>query len=300
MRNPTGVSTRIREVLVHYQLNANQASQKLGHTNASKVYKFLAGDFKPGYDSLVEILGTWPEISGDWLLMGRGDMLLRAGGEKQPAAGGVGAKTPTVPQRGVTSGQVLAVTADRMGKENTSLVPVQAQAGYQRQFNEPKFLQDMAQYHIPGFSSSSQTLRAFEVSGDSMSPTYKHHDIVVCSFVDRWDLLKPDESYVLVTAENVLLKRLVAPITDRHATVELHSDNSAQYGVYQLPVEDLLELWIVRGFISTNAPGRPDSAGERLREAIEEMGHNYHEVMRFLRNSARGTTELRGPLLEVS
>jgi len=82
--------------------------------------------------------------------------------------------------------------------------------------------------------------------------------------------------------------------------VELHSDNSAQYGVYQLPVEDLLELWMVRGFISTNAPGRPDSAGERLREAIEEMGHNYHEVMRFLRNSARGTTELRGPLLEVS
>lgn len=300
MENPTGVSTRIREVLAHYQLNANQASQKLGHTNASKVYKFLAGDFKPGYDSLVEILGTWPEVSGDWLLMGRGEMLLGAGGEQPPAASNVGAKTATVPYRGVTSGQVLAVTVDRMGKENTSLVPVQAQAGYQRQFNEPKFLQDMAQYHIPGFSSASQTLRAFEVSGDSMSPTYKHHDIVVCSFVDRWDLLKPDESYVLVTAENVLLKRLVAPITDRHATVELHSDNSSQYGVYQLPVEDLLELWMVRGFISTNAPGRPDSAGERLREAIEEMGHNYHEVMRFLRNGAQGTAALRGPLLEVS
>ena len=40
--------------------------------------------------------------------------------------------------------------------------------------------------------------------------------------------------------------------------------------------------------------------GVRLREAIEEMGHNYLEVMRFLNNSARGSVELRGPMLEVS
>jgi len=30
------------------------------------------------------------------------------------------------------------------------------------------------------------------------------------------------------------------------------------------------------------------------------MGHNYLEVMRFLNNSARGSVELRGPMLEVS
>ena len=67
-----------------------------------------------------------------------------------------------------------------------------------------------------------------------------------------------------------------------------------------MPVSDLLELWMVRGLVCTNAPGRPDSALVRLREAIEEMGHNYLEVMRFLNNSARGSVELRGPLLEVS
>ena len=128
--------------------------------------------------------------------------------------------------------------------------------------------------------------------------------------MDRWDLLRPEESYVLVTAENVLLKRLVAPITDRRGTIALHSDNTGQhrairgntgqYGVHTMPVADLLELWMVRGYVSTKAPGRPDSAGERLREAVEELGHNYHKVLRFLKGSARGSVELRGPILEVS
>ena len=296
MEIPTGISDRIKQILAHYQLNANQASLKLGHTNASKVYKFLAGDFKPGYDSLVELLATFPEISGDWLLMDRGPML-RPGVEPPLLSGNVVTPGPTMPYRGVSSGQVLAVTVDRVGKENTVFVPVQAQAGYTHSFNEEQYLSDLKPYHLPGFSG---TCRAFEVAGDSMYPTYKHHDIVVCTFVDRWDQLRPDESYVLVTAENVLLKRLVAPITDRRGTIELHSDNTGQYRVHTMPVSDLLELWMVRGFVSTNAPGRPDSALVRLREAIEEMGHNYQEVMRFLNNSARGSVELRGPMLEVS
>jgi len=295
MENPAGISDRIKQVLSHYQLNANQASQKLGHTNASKVYKFLAGDFKPGYDSLVELLGTFPEISGDWLLMERGPML-RPGVEAPLLSDNVMTPGPTMPYRGISSGQVLAVTVDRTGKENTVFVPVQAQTSYSHFYNQVQFMGDLKAYHLPGFSGNS---RAFEVAGDSMHPSFKHHDIVVCTFVDRWDQLRPDESYVLVTAENVLLKRLVAPITDRRGTIELHSDNTDQYRVHTMPVSDLLELWMVRGFVSTNAPGRPDSALVRLREAIEEMGHNYQEVMRFLNNSARGPVELRGPMLEV-
>ncbi|MFD1466911.1 helix-turn-helix transcriptional regulator [Hymenobacter caeli] len=256
----------------------------------------MAGDFKPGYDSLVELLTTWPEISGDWLLMGRGPML-RPGVEMPLMSGNIMAPQPKALFRGVGSDQPHMVTVNQLGKPNTVMVSVTAQAGYSRAYNQEQFLQDMKPYHVPGFSGKS---RAFEVAGDSMYPTYKHHDIVICTRVDRWDLLKPDESYVLVTAENVLLKRLVAPITDRDGTIELHSDNTGQYRVHTMPVADLLELWMVRGFVSTSAPGRPDSASERLREVIEELGHNYHEVMRFLSHSARGTPELRGPLLEVS
>jgi len=66
-----------------------------------------------------------------------------------------------------------------------------------------------------------------------------------------------------------------------------------------MPVSDLLELWMVRDFVPTNAPGRPDSALVRLLEAIEEMSHNYQEVLQFLNTSACGSVELRGPMLEI-
>lgn len=81
-------------------------------------------------------------------------------------------------------------------------MPVQTQTGYSHSFNQVQFVGDLKLYHLPGFSGTCQ---AFEVVGDSMYPTYKHHDIVVCTFVDPWDQLRPDENYVLVTTENVLL-----------------------------------------------------------------------------------------------
>lgn len=81
-------------------------------------------------------------------------------------------------------------------------MPVQTQTGYSHSFNQVQFVGDLKLYYLPGFSGTCQ---AFEVVGDSMYPTYKHHDIVVCTFVDPWDQLRPDENYVLVTTENVLL-----------------------------------------------------------------------------------------------
>ena len=43
-------------------------------------------------------------------------------------------------------------------------------------------------------------------------------------------------------AKNVLLNRLVPPITDQCGTIELHSDNTDQYRIHTMPVSDLLEL----------------------------------------------------------
>lgn len=285
---PAGVdgdtAGRIKNLFEHHSASIYEVSRKLGHGRNSKLYKVLSGDVKPGYETLVEILTMFPSTSAEWLLMGKGPML-RGAGEVPMTSGNIMTARPTAPaERGLTSGQVLAVTVDRLGNENTLLVPIRAQAGYQRAYNEPVYLQNMIPYHIPGFENG--TFRAFEVAGDSMSPSFGHRDIVVCSYVERWDLLKPWESYVVVTPENVLLKRIGAIITDRRAMVTLYSDNSQAYPPYELPVADLSELWMVRGYLSNNPPGRPDALIERLREVIEALGHDYHEVRRYLEENA--------------
>ena len=292
------VSQRLQQVLDHYQLTARQAAVKMGDEKSGKIYKLLSGDAKPGFDTLTQMLEVWPELSADWLVMGRGPMV--RGGEAEPAkasgkAQAADSKQQSEPWKNLGNFKVLTVTVDREGKENTLLVPLTAQAGYPSLCNEAVYLQDMQPYHLPGFEWG--TYRAFEVSGTSMSPTFGHKDIVVCSVVDRKDLLKPWECYVIVTSENLLLKRVSTVITEADETFELHSDNPG-YEPYRLPVADIQQLWMVRGYLSTSIPARPMDKTvqtmERLQEVIELLGHDYHEVRRFLEENVQQPAQLRG------
>ena len=280
---------RIKQLFEHYRLSTYEANQKLGYARSSKLYKVLSGDVKPSYETTTDLLSAFPEVSAEWLLMGKGPMLRSAQPEPSAQADPIELPKPAMQlQRAVFSNaQIHTVTVDRTGNESTMLVPLAVQAGYPTLCNEAVYLQDMKSYELPGFEYGEY--RAFEVDGDSMHPTFRHRDIVVCKHVDRLDLLKPDECYVIVTLENLLLKRIPAVITDRRGMFELHSDNPA-FKPYKLPVADLQQLWIVRGYLSTNIPGKPDYTAsrlmERLQEVIELLGHDYNEVRQFLNQGA--------------
>ena len=280
---------RIKQLFEHYRLSTYEANQKLGYARSSKLYKVLSGDVKPSYETTTDLLSAFPEVSAEWLLMGKGPMLRSAQPEPSAQADPIELPKPAMQlQRAVFSNaQIHTVTVDRTGNESKMLVPLAVQAGYPTLCNEAVYLQDMKSYELPGFEYGEY--RAFEVDGDSMHPTFRHRDIVVCKHVDRLDLLKPDECYVIVTLENLLLKRIPAVITDRRGVFELHSDNPA-FKPYKLPVADLQQLWIVRGYLSTNIPGKPDYTAarlmERLQEVIELLGHDYNEVRQFLNQGA--------------
>lgn len=286
---PTGVDgntgERLKQLFEHHGASVYEVGRLLGHGRNSKLYKVISGDVYPGYETLVEILTLWPDTSAKWLLLGQGPMH-QAEATKAPAVSQSVAATSTW---AVSSGQkILAVTVDKDGEDNTVLVPVRAQAGYSRAHNEAVFLQHLSSYRLPGFEHGSY--RAFELNGDSMEPTLNHRDVVVCSYVDRWDLLRPGEIYVVVTVENVLVKRIDARITNQEQLVALRSDN---YMVkpYELPALDITQLWMVRGYLSTYLPSAPDFTSERLWEVIELLGHDRGEVRRYLTES----TEDRGP-----
>lgn len=270
------VVERIQQMFEHYGLNASSASRILGYSTTSKLYKILQGS-EPSLPTLVDFLEKWPEISTEWLVLGRGPML-----RTEPVAAPTN-KAPSNASPVVNNGQLLTITVDRDGNDNTELVPVQAQAGYGLQHNEAVFLQDLPKYRIPGFERGA--FRAFEVAGDSMEPTLNHRDIVVASYVDNWRLLEPGDIYVVVTAESVMLKRIKERITAQDMTVMLHSDNHHRKP-YPMDVVDISELWRVRGYISTYLPSAPDVTVERLWEVIEALGFDKGEVRRHLEENA--------------
>jgi repressor LexA len=269
---------RIKQLLEHYKLTTYQANERLGYTKSSKLYKVLSNEVRPGYDTLVEIITAFPEVSPTWLLMGTGQMLLKdaieVGSAPQKLAGTTRQTAPAI-----NNDKVLTITVDRDGSDNTELVPVQAQAGYGVQHNEAVYLRDLPKYRIPGFEHGNY--RAFEVAGDSMEPTLNHRDIVVASYVDNWRLLEPGDVYVVVTAESVMLKRIRERIITGDMTVMLHSDNPHRKP-YPMDVADIAQLWRVRGYISTYLPSAPDITVERLWEVIEALGFDKGEVRRHL------------------
>ena len=278
------VTVRVQELFDHLGLNASSATKALGYNTTSKLYKILQGS-EPSLPTLVDFQRKWPELSLDWSVLGEGSMLRgRTGGAAATSDRAVSGRTASAKGLPVVNGgKVLAITVDKDGNDNLELVPIHAQAGYAVQHNEAVFVQDLPRYRVPGFEHGKY--RAFEVAGDSMEPTLNHRDIVLCSYVDNWRLLVPDDMYVVVTTQSVMLKRIRQRITDLDSEVLLHSDNSHRRP-YPLDVADITELWRVRGYLSTYLPTAPDVTVERLWEVIEALGFDKGEVRRHLDENA--------------
>jgi len=68
---------RIKSIMAYYQLRAAQFSDAIG-MQRSAVSHVLSGRNKPSLDFVLRIKNRFPEISLDWLTLGKGNML---GGE---------------------------------------------------------------------------------------------------------------------------------------------------------------------------------------------------------------------------
>ncbi|WP_083937804.1 S24 family peptidase [Hymenobacter aerophilus] len=273
------VVQRVQQLFEHYNLNASSATKALGYSTTSKLYSILGGA-EPSYPTLVDFLTQWPNISADWLMLGVGPMLRSATATDAPAPKPTLNLTKAASQKGVSGfDRILTITVDEEGKETIPFVPVLAQAGYVRQYNEPVYKKQLRYYRLPGFEFG--TFCAFEVFGDSMEPTINHRDIVIVSPVERLDLLTPGDIYVVVTEESVMLKRIRERIMDRSEMVRLYSDNPAVLP-YELPAADIGQLWRVRGYLSTLIPSFPEITAERIFQVIETLGFDRAEVRRHL------------------
>lgn len=65
---------RIQKILEHYDLTSTQFADEIG-VQRSSVSHVLTGRNKPGFDFIQKIIGTFPEISAEWLITGVGRMI---------------------------------------------------------------------------------------------------------------------------------------------------------------------------------------------------------------------------------
>lgn len=146
--------------------------------------------------------------------------------------------------------RVLSITVDKEDNEKIILVPQKASAGYLNGYSDIEFISELPAFQLPFFKNG--TFRAFEVTGDSMLPI-QPGTVIIGQYVDNWFNIKDGQTYIILSkSEGIVYKRAFNHIKTK-GVVTLSSDNPL-YSPFDLPMEDLLEAWEAKAFISTNFP----------------------------------------------
>ncbi len=162
------------------------------------------------------------------------------------------------PAKDQKSVKILSITVDKQNRENIELVPQKAAAGYLNGFADPEYLEDLPKFQIPTLNGNG-TYRAFEISGDSMLPL-QSGTIVVGKYVERWQDVKSAKTYVLITKDEGVVYKRVFNYGEENSKFFLVSDNQS-YTPYDVKLEDIMEIWEAKVFISSSFP-EPESEKE--------------------------------------
>lgn len=143
------------------------------------------------------------------------------------------------------------ITIDTQGHENVVMVPVKARAGYLNGYADPKYMETLPAYRLPGLNTG--TYRLFEVEGASMYPTFHGGDLVIGSYVDQLRDVRDDRVYVVVTKNDGIVVKRVLNRIEKDGKLILKSDNYKDRDMYPPIVcdpGDIVEMWYSTGFIS--------------------------------------------------
>lgn len=177
--------------------------------------------------------------------------------------------------------EVLAITVDEHQRENIELVPQKAAAGYLNGYADPEYIQELPKFKLPILPTNA-TYRAFEISGDSMLPILPG-TIIIGEYIDDVRDIKNGKTYILVTkSEGIVYKRVFNYIND-NGKLFLVSDNR-QYAPFQIGIEDVLEVWASKAYISVQFPDADDSkevSTEQLASIVLDL---QKEIIRLKEN----------------
>jgi hypothetical protein len=292
----TAIHERITELLTFLHITPYQFAKVLGYERKNKIYNLVQGRTAPSWEMLSDIATHYPHISMEWLIRGEGSLLkpdkalMRVSIKNEPGAdGNAGAdESEEVARLAGRNLRLLTVTVDKMGNDNIVMVPMKLQAGYRNHFFEPAFLEGLNSFTLPNFTQG--TFRAFEVEGDSMTPTIHHADIVIGSFVEDWRYLQAKHVYMVISREIGVVKRIEKAPKEGSRLLTLLSDNS-YYPPAEIAIEDVVEIWQVRGILTCHIPANLRERQENMLEMIDALHQDNIESKGLMREIAQAIQE---------
>ncbi|MDQ1088889.1 helix-turn-helix transcriptional regulator [Siphonobacter sp. SORGH_AS_1065] len=143
------------------------------------------------------------------------------------------------------------------------LVKKEQTSEYLTKSRQGEYIQQLPPFQGP--RTQSGVIRAFEVGEDFSIPG----SIIIAEQVNDWYKLEDSKHYVIVARPQGIMYRRVYNQLKIKSTLLLSSDNPA-IQTLEVSSKDIIEVWAVKGFYSTQLPEPPLSL-DRMKALVEEL-----------------------------
>ena len=143
--------------------------------------------------------------------------------------------------------RILTQTVNQSNQNNIELVTHQARAGYTTGFADPEYIKILPAFNLP-FLSENKKYRSFPIKGDSMPPV-KNGAYVTGEFLDNWYLMQNGFPYIIVTANDGIVFKMVYHDLKNKPQLLLCSSNP-EYDPYEININEVLEVWRFVNYIN--------------------------------------------------
>lgn len=225
------------QALIDYYDNGNksQFAKRLGIT-AQGLSTWIS---RNSFD-IETVFSKCENISAEWLLTGKGDML-------KPASTNADSTIATPPDD--TDQPKAMPLANVLGNIKVKLIPLvteTAAAGFGNGLLSIEEKDVKEYYVIPKFRYCNVDFM-IEVSGLSMYPHFNPGDVIACTILKDRKFLQWNKCHVIATREQgILVKRLMPSTKDGYITVV--SDNK-EYPAFDVPFDEITGLALVVGSV---------------------------------------------------
>ncbi len=171
--------------------------------------------------------------------------------------------------------RILTTTVGADNEENIEMVSEKAKAGYATGFADPEYISILPTFRLP-FLSKQKKYRSFQVSGDSMLPI-PPGAFVTGMFLQDWNSIRDKDAYIILTADEGIVFKVVENRLKEDGTLRLHSLNPA-YEPYDLPVNSIREMWQFVHYISPEIPRNQENENKVLFETVKNLRKDVQEI----------------------
>lgn len=217
-----GIIDRIRQYLDFKGISDYRFEKELslskGYINKAK---------NPTSDVLMKICGIYTDISPEWLVTGKGEMIKNAERE----------------QKIIEISESAISETKRKGALIYDIDATCGLSGRDIEFTDEKVIGSI---DAPEINPDSKIIFA---TGDSMLPLIASGDRVVIRKIESWDYFNYGQVYLIITNEYRLIKRVRRHPDDPSNLILLRSENP-DYDDIDLPKREIIHLFIVENILS--------------------------------------------------